>query len=156
MLSPFLVSRLDVSPIPALTRTISTDITITCSIVKKTSESSLYSITWLHEENAGNKTIVSLDRNSIVTESQVDLRQQISMRRSKGPTFELIIRQARISDKGLYTCKVGEWLQDPRGEWYLLSTVSKSTVLTITEPGEYIYFSYFRNMFTCHIQLAQK
>uniref|UniRef100_A0A3P8NUS5 Ig-like domain-containing protein n=1 Tax=Astatotilapia calliptera TaxID=8154 RepID=A0A3P8NUS5_ASTCA len=141
MLSPFLVSRLDVSPIPALTRTISTDITITCSIVKKTSESSLYSITWLHEENAGNKTIVSLDRNSIVTESQVDLRQRISMRRSKGPTFELIIRQARISDKGLYTCKVGEWLQDPRGEWYLLSTVSKSTVLTITEPGEYIYFS---------------
>uniref|UniRef100_A0AAX7TWL3 Ig-like domain-containing protein n=1 Tax=Astatotilapia calliptera TaxID=8154 RepID=A0AAX7TWL3_ASTCA len=135
MLSPFLVSRLDVSPIPALTRTISTDITITCSIVKKTSESSLYSITWLHEENAGNKTIVSLDRNSIVTESQVDLRQRISMRRSKGPTFELIIRQARISDKGLYTCKVGEWLQDPRGEWYLLSTVSKSTVLTITEPA---------------------
>uniref|UniRef100_A0AAX7VIG1 Ig-like domain-containing protein n=1 Tax=Astatotilapia calliptera TaxID=8154 RepID=A0AAX7VIG1_ASTCA len=102
------------------------------------------------------QTIVSLDRNSIVTESQVDLRQRISMRRSKGPTFELIIRQARISDKGLYTCKVGEWLQDPRGEWYLLSTVSKSTVLTITEPGEYIYFSYFRNMFTCHIQLEVK
>uniref|UniRef100_A0A3Q2W7L0 Immunoglobulin superfamily member 3-like n=1 Tax=Haplochromis burtoni TaxID=8153 RepID=A0A3Q2W7L0_HAPBU len=68
------------------------------------------------------QTIVSLDRNSIVTESQVDLRQRISMRRSKGPTFELIIWQARISDKGLYTCKVGEWLQDPRGEWYLLST----------------------------------
>uniref|UniRef100_A0A3P9AZ09 Immunoglobulin superfamily member 3 n=1 Tax=Maylandia zebra TaxID=106582 RepID=A0A3P9AZ09_9CICH len=127
-------NQLDVSPIPALTTNMNTDITITCSIVKKTSESSLYSITWLHEENAGNKTIVSLDRNSIVTESQVDLRQRISMRRSKGPTFELIIRQARISDKGLYTCKVGEWLQDPRGEWYLLSTVSKSTVLTITEP----------------------
>uniref|UniRef100_A0A3P9AYM1 Ig-like domain-containing protein n=1 Tax=Maylandia zebra TaxID=106582 RepID=A0A3P9AYM1_9CICH len=154
MLSPFLVSRLDVSPIPALTRTISTDITITCSIITKTSESSLYSITWLHEENAGNKTIVSLDRNSIVTESQVDLRQRISMRRSKGPTFELIIRQARISDKGLYTCKVGEWLQDPRGEWYLLSTVSKSTVLTITEPGEYIYFSllyYFTFKLNCSI-----
>uniref|UniRef100_A0A669BER0 Ig-like domain-containing protein n=1 Tax=Oreochromis niloticus TaxID=8128 RepID=A0A669BER0_ORENI len=107
-------------------------------------------------ENAGIKTIVSLDRNSIVMESKVDLGQRISMRRSKGPTFELTIRQARISDNGSYTCKVGEWLQDPRGEWYLLSTVSKSTVLTITEPGEYIYFSYFRNMFTCHIQLAQK
>uniref|UniRef100_A0A669CRE6 Ig-like domain-containing protein n=1 Tax=Oreochromis niloticus TaxID=8128 RepID=A0A669CRE6_ORENI len=130
------VSRLDVSPIPALTRNMNTDITITCSIVTKTSESSLYSITWLHEENAGNKTIVSLDRNSIVTESQADLGQRISMRRSKGPTFELTIRQARISDKGSYTCKVGEWLQDPRGEWYLLSTVSKSTVLTITEPEE--------------------
>lgn len=129
------VSRLDVSPIPALTRNMNTDITITCSIVTKTSESSLYSITWLHEENAGNKTIVSLDRNSIVTESQADLGQRISMRRSKGPTFELTIRQARISDKGSYTCKVGEWLQDPRGEWYLLSTVSKSTVLTITEPA---------------------
>uniref|UniRef100_A0A668SK09 Ig-like domain-containing protein n=1 Tax=Oreochromis aureus TaxID=47969 RepID=A0A668SK09_OREAU len=149
------ISRLDVSPIPALTRNMNTDITIKCSIVTKTSESSLYSITWLHEENAGNKTIVSLDRNSIVTESQTDLSQRISMRRSTGPTFELTIRQARISDKGSYTCKVGEWLQDPRGEWYLLSTVSKSTVLTITEPGEYIYFSYFRNMFTCHIQLAQ-
>uniref|UniRef100_A0A669D5Q8 Ig-like domain-containing protein n=1 Tax=Oreochromis niloticus TaxID=8128 RepID=A0A669D5Q8_ORENI len=129
------VSRLDVSPIPALTRNMNTDITITCSIVTKTSESSLYSITWLHEENAGIKTIVSLDRNSIVMESKVDLGQRISMRRSKGPTFELTIRQARISDNGSYTCKVGEWLQDPRGEWYLLSTVSKSTVLTITEPA---------------------
>uniref|UniRef100_A0A668SJF3 Ig-like domain-containing protein n=1 Tax=Oreochromis aureus TaxID=47969 RepID=A0A668SJF3_OREAU len=127
-------NQLDVSPIPALTRNMNTDITIKCSIVTKTSESSLYSITWLHEENAGNKTIVSLDRNSIVTESQTDLSQRISMRRSTGPTFELTIRQARISDKGSYTCKVGEWLQDPRGEWYLLSTVSKSTVLTITEP----------------------
>uniref|UniRef100_A0A669BVA6 Ig-like domain-containing protein n=1 Tax=Oreochromis niloticus TaxID=8128 RepID=A0A669BVA6_ORENI len=134
---------------PFSSKNMNTDITITCSIVTKTSESSLYSITWLHEENAGNKTIVSLDRNSIVTESQADLGQRISMRRSKGPTFELTIRQARISDKGSYTCKVGEWLQDPRGEWYLLSTVSKSTVLTITEPGEYIYFSYY--MFTCHI-----
>uniref|UniRef100_A0A669E3T3 Ig-like domain-containing protein n=1 Tax=Oreochromis niloticus TaxID=8128 RepID=A0A669E3T3_ORENI len=127
-------NQLDVSPIPALTRNMNTDITITCSIVTKTSESSLYSITWLHEENAGIKTIVSLDRNSIVMESKVDLGQRISMRRSKGPTFELTIRQARISDNGSYTCKVGEWLQDPRGEWYLLSTVSKSTVLTITEP----------------------
>uniref|UniRef100_A0A668SJK5 Ig-like domain-containing protein n=1 Tax=Oreochromis aureus TaxID=47969 RepID=A0A668SJK5_OREAU len=118
------VSRLDVSPIPALTRNMNTDITIKCSIVTKTSESSLYSITWLHEENAGNKTIVSLDRNSIVTESQTDLSQRISMRRSTGPTFELTIRQARISDKGSYTCKVGEWLQDPRGEWYLYITSS--------------------------------
>uniref|UniRef100_A0A669C8Y8 Ig-like domain-containing protein n=1 Tax=Oreochromis niloticus TaxID=8128 RepID=A0A669C8Y8_ORENI len=130
------VSRLDVSPIPALTRNMNTDITITCSIVTKTSESSLYSITWLHEENAGNKTIVSLDRNSIVTESQADLGQRISMRRSKGPTFELTIRQARISDKGSYTCKVGEWLQDPRGEWYLLSTVSKSTQQLTAKQGE--------------------
>lgn len=138
----FLESRLVVSPSPALTQNINTDITLRCSVERETSAASLYSVTWLHQQNAENKAIVSSDRNSLVTFGpQVERSQtRISTRRSKGPAFELTIRQATISDKGLYTCTVEEWLQDPRGEWYQLSTVSKSTMLTVTEPGEYIYF----------------
>lgn len=134
-------SSLIVSSSPELTQNINTDITMKCSITKETSASSLYSITWLLQRRTENEILVSSDRNSLVTfgprvgQSQT----RISMRRSNGPAFELTIRQAKISDKGLYICKVEEWLQDPRGKWYQLSTVSKSTMLTVTEPANNLH-----------------
>uniref|UniRef100_A0A665TZN3 Zgc:91849 n=1 Tax=Echeneis naucrates TaxID=173247 RepID=A0A665TZN3_ECHNA len=53
----------------------------------------------------------------------------------EGPSFELTIQQAQISDTGLYTCEVAEWLQDPRGEWYELSPVSKGTQELLRAPA---------------------
>lgn len=57
--------------------------------------------------------------------------------RSKGPTFQLFIRHARISDAGSYTCDVVEWLQAPQNHWYPLPPLSRTIVLTLTEPGAF-------------------
>ncbi|XP_067459813.1 immunoglobulin superfamily member 2-like isoform X2 [Thunnus thynnus] len=130
------VSKLVLTSTPLLTRNINTDIEIKFSITSAYSASSRYAVTWVLQQKAKNTSLVSSDRDSLVTFGpQVD-RQRISMRRTEGPSFELTIRQTRISDSGSYVCEVVEWLQDPRGEWYKLSQVSKSTELTLIEPGD--------------------
>ncbi|XP_023155359.2 immunoglobulin superfamily member 3-like [Amphiprion ocellaris] len=131
-------SKLDLSSSPTLTGNINTDIEIKCSVVTESSASSRYSVTWLLQQEAENKTIVSSDRNALVTFGptvELSHRQRISMRRSNGPSFEINIRQAGISDKGSYICEVVEWLQDPHGDWYQISKVSRTTKLTVTEPA---------------------
>ncbi|KAM6978417.1 immunoglobulin superfamily member 3-like [Tautogolabrus adspersus] len=131
------VSSLVLTSSPALTTYIDHDIEIKCSITSEPSASSRYSVTWLHEQEAERKIIVSSDQDAKVTFGpQIDpsQRQRISVKRTKGPSFELSIRQAWISDNGVYLCEVAEWLQDPRGEWYQLSSVSRTTNLTVTEP----------------------
>ncbi|TDH06820.1 hypothetical protein EPR50_G00117340 [Perca flavescens] len=130
-------SKLRLTTTPALTGNINTDIDMNCSIISDSSASSRYAITWLLQQQAENKTIVSSDQDALVTfgpQVQQSDRQRISMRRTKGPSFEFSIRQARVSDYGLYICEVVEWLQDPHGDWYQLSPVSKTTELTVIEP----------------------
>nr|XP_046260656.1 immunoglobulin superfamily member 3-like [Scatophagus argus] len=131
------VSKLILTSTPVLTSNANADIEIKCSVISEPSASSRYAVTWLLQQEAVKKTIVSSDHDALVTfGDQVELshRQRISMKRVKGPSFELTIRQVRLSDKGLYICEVVEWLQDPRGDWYHLSPVSKTTNITVTEP----------------------
>lgn len=140
----FLASKLILTSPTTLTRDVNTDIEIKCSVISEPFASSQYAVTWLHQQWAENKTIVSSDRDALVTfGTQVELsnRQRISMRRTKGPSFELTIRQAQISDNGLYICEVVEWLKDPHGDWYQFSPVSRATTLTVIEPGKFIYLS---------------
>lgn len=134
-----LVSKLDLTSAPALTSNINTDLEIKCSVISTTSASSRYAVTWLLQQQAEKQIIVSSDRDALLAFGpQVELshRQRISMKRTKGPSFELSIRQAQISDGGSYTCEVVEWLQDPRGDWYELSPVSRTTNVTVLEPGK--------------------
>ncbi|XP_022059441.2 immunoglobulin superfamily member 3-like [Acanthochromis polyacanthus] len=131
-------SKLRLSSNHTLTGNINTDIEIKCSVVTESSSSSRYSVTWLFQQEAENKTIVSSNRDGLITFGptvELSQRQRISTRRSIGPSFEMNIRQARISDKGSYICEVGEWLQDPHGDWYQISDVSIITKLTVTEPA---------------------
>uniref|UniRef100_A0A8C4INX2 Ig-like domain-containing protein n=1 Tax=Dicentrarchus labrax TaxID=13489 RepID=A0A8C4INX2_DICLA len=99
------------------------------------SASSRYAVTWHLQQKAENKTIISSNRDALITFEHVEpsQRQRINMKRSEGPSFELNIGQAQMSDRGTYICEVVEWLQDPRGDWIQLSTVSKSTTLTVID-----------------------
>ncbi|XP_034069369.1 immunoglobulin superfamily, member 3-like [Gymnodraco acuticeps] len=130
-------SKLDLTPTPALTRNINTDIKIKCSVNSKPSAPTHYAVTWLLQQQAESTMIMKSDRDALVTfgpNVQPSHSQRISMKRTQGPSFELNIRQARISDNGSYVCEVVEWLQDPHGDWYQLSPVSKTTELTVIEP----------------------
>ncbi|XP_033965582.1 immunoglobulin superfamily member 3-like [Pseudochaenichthys georgianus] len=131
-------SKLDLTPTPALTRNINTDIKIKCSVNSKPSAPTHYAVTWLLQQQAESTMIMKSDRDALVTfgpNVQPRHSQRISMKRTQGPSFELNIRQARISDNGSYVCEVVEWLQDPHGDWYQLSPVSKTTELTVIEPA---------------------
>lgn len=125
----------------AMSVNVNTGIEMKCSVVSKTSASSRYSVTWLLQQQGEKKTIVSSDQDALVTFDPKIVqshRERIGMRRTKGPSFELSIQQVGISDKGSYTCEVVEWLQDPHGGWYQLSPVSKTTKLTVSQPGKFV------------------
>uniref|UniRef100_A0A3Q3X629 Ig-like domain-containing protein n=1 Tax=Mola mola TaxID=94237 RepID=A0A3Q3X629_MOLML len=123
------VSKLLLTSTSARTSNINTDIEITCSVALSSSASSCYAVTWLLRQPGENKTIISSDRDALLTYgSQLELsyKQRIGMKRTVGPTFVLGIRQAQISDKGSYICEVVEWLQDPQRDWYQLSSASRT------------------------------
>uniref|UniRef100_A0A3Q3XIW3 Ig-like domain-containing protein n=1 Tax=Mola mola TaxID=94237 RepID=A0A3Q3XIW3_MOLML len=133
------VSKLLLTSTSARTSNINTDIEITCSVALSSSASSCYAVTWLLRQPGENKTIISSDRDALLTYgSQLELsyKQRIGMKRTVGPTFVLGIRQAQISDKGSYICEVVEWLQDPQRDWYQLSSASRTIELTLIEPGK--------------------
>lgn len=112
-----------------------------CSVISGSFALARYAVVWLHQEQAHNKTILISSQDALVTfgtEVKLSDQQRISMKRTQGPSFELTIRQVRVSDRGSYKCEVVEWLQDPRGEWYHLSPVSTTTQLNVTETGKFV------------------
>lgn len=133
-------SKLVISSSPAIQQSINADIQIHCKVTIRTSAFSLFAVTWELQQKDGNKTILSSDRDALITfgpKIEESHRTRISMRRTGGPIFELTIRQARVSDSGLYVCKVEEYLQDPYGEWYSLKsgkTKSSTTAVNVAEP----------------------
>lgn len=119
---------------------ISADINLKCSVATAFSASSGYEVTWKFQPQEENKVIVNSNKDGIVTfGNEVDekLRQRITTRRFKGPSFELTIHQAEVSDEGSYICEVVEWLQAPDGLWLQLSTANTTTVVTVIEPGKF-------------------
>lgn len=134
------MSKLALTSPANLKASISTDIELKCSVAKKSSASSRYAVTWKFQQQAENKVIVSSDKDAVVTfgpQLDLRLRQRISTRNSQGPSFALLIRQAEVSENGSYTCEVAEWLQDPNGVWYQLSSTNRTTLVTLIEPGKY-------------------
>ncbi|XP_061578884.1 immunoglobulin superfamily member 3-like [Cololabis saira] len=140
---PLLASKLQLSSPPTMTQSINADVQINCSVVSKSSASSLFAVTWLLNRGAANETIVSTDRNGFMTSgpqtgpsSGPSSGQRVSVRRTDGPAFLLTIQRARTSDAGSYVCRVVEWLPDPRGDWFSLPTGSTTTTqLAVTEPA---------------------
>ncbi|XP_014845958.1 PREDICTED: immunoglobulin superfamily member 3-like isoform X1 [Poecilia mexicana] len=130
-------SKLAISSNHIIVQRINTDIQIDCKVTSRTSEISLYAVTWELQQDAGNRTILTSDLNGIITfgkQIKESDMKRISMKHTDGPTFELTIQQVRILDKGIYMCKVEEYQQDPWGEWYLLSKKNSTTNVNVIEP----------------------
>ncbi|XP_017278106.1 immunoglobulin superfamily member 3 [Kryptolebias marmoratus] len=130
-------NKLALSFSPKILQSVNTDIQMNCKVSSSSSPSSLYAVTWLYLQGSVNKTILSSDQYAVVTfgdRVEQNDKQRISMKRKMGLIFELTIRQARLTDRGLYQCKVEEWLQGPRGDWYSLPAKFAQTNLNITEP----------------------
>ncbi|XP_077472958.1 immunoglobulin superfamily member 3-like [Stigmatopora argus] len=130
------VSDLILTPTPDLTGNINGDISIQCSVVSSRSGSSHFAVTWFLQQETQNVTILKWDRDSSVTK---DNGQRFSMQQTKGPNFQLTIRDSQTSDGGFYVCEVVEWLKDPHGEWYPLQAVAGRIQLTLIQPGDSLH-----------------
>lgn len=137
-----LESKLHLTSTPSVKKKIDTDVELRCSVIRSSSESSRYAVTWYFGQGAERKKIMSSDQEAKVTfgtEIEQSQRQRISMKRNLDQTFELSIRQLWTSDSGLYTCTVIEWLQDPRGDWNPLPEASTTTNLTVINLGKVMH-----------------
>ncbi|XP_023659782.1 immunoglobulin superfamily, member 3-like [Paramormyrops kingsleyae] len=107
------------------------DVLMECRILKSTVNSSRFSVSWLvQREGKGHHTLLSMDHDSVTSGIQGEKR--FSLMRSEAQLYTLMIRQAKPSDNGLHYCQVEEWLQDPHGVWYTLSSQSASVELIVT------------------------
>ncbi|XP_055086388.1 immunoglobulin superfamily member 3-like [Periophthalmus magnuspinnatus] len=142
------VSDLTLTSTPSIKANINADVELKCSVSSNNPVLSRYAVTWLLLDiintTGGHKMIVNSDQDAIVTfgpDVEVNQRQRLSVSRAKGPEFVLSIRNTRSSDKGVYSCEVVQWQQDPSGEWHQLPPVSKSTQLTVTEPASDLHLN---------------
>ncbi|XP_003199212.4 immunoglobulin superfamily member 2 isoform X1 [Danio rerio] len=114
--------------------TANTDAKIECSILKKTTNSSRFTITWM----IGSQMLLNMDLDAVVKygpAAGVEMDQRIRMTVRQKHTFQLTVHQARTTDSGQYLCEVEEWLQDPLGDWYSLKKLSASTELIVKEKA---------------------
>nr|XP_009302673.1 immunoglobulin superfamily member 2-like isoform X2 [Danio rerio] len=114
--------------------TANTDAKIECSILKKTTNSSRFTFTWM----IGSQMLLNMDLDAVVKygpAAGVEMDQRIRMTVRQKHTFQLTVHQARTTDSGQYLCEVEEWLQDPLGEWYSLKKLSASTELAVKEKA---------------------
>jgi len=129
-----------VSSTASISSNVNADVTIECTVSPTTPGSSRLAMTW---RKGTNRTILISGRDGVVTSPGVVAmagdERRISMRRTKRPSFELTIRQARVEDSGSYSCVVVEWLQDPDGNWFDLPPVQTTTELHVTEAGQLLY-----------------
>lgn len=136
---PLLERTIQLTSTPNFNAFINNDVELKCTVVSEPSPVSRYAVTWRLQENGNNEILVTSDRDALVTYGPMvvpSYRQRISVKRTKGPSFELKLHQVQMSDNGSYVCDVEEWLQDPHGDWYKLQPKSKTIQISVTEPGK--------------------
>ncbi|XP_048834980.1 immunoglobulin superfamily member 3-like isoform X2 [Brienomyrus brachyistius] len=112
------------------------DVLMECRILKSTVNSSRFAVSWLVQREGEKQRILSMDQDTVTSGIQGEKR--FSLMRSEAQLYTLMVRQAKPSDSGRHYCQVTEWLQDPQGVWYALSSQSASAELNVTlQPSEF-------------------
>ncbi|XP_036400622.1 immunoglobulin superfamily member 3-like [Megalops cyprinoides] len=131
-------SRLSVSisPPSPVERAAGTDLRVDCAVLTATSNSSRFAVSWLfHPEGEKNRTLLSVDRDSVLGPSAGD---KYSLRRLGVRSYQLLLQRAETGDSGRYICRVEEWLQDSHGEWYSLPSQSAAMELIISSESSHV------------------
>ncbi|KAK2905332.1 hypothetical protein Q8A67_007131 [Cirrhinus molitorella] len=120
------------SPTPLLETTVNTDAKFECSVMRTTTNTSRFTITWMIES----QMLLAMNLDAVIKfgpAAGLEMDKRIQMEIRQKQTFQLTIHQVRTSDSGRYHCEVEEWLQDPLGDWYSLKNMSVSTELVVKE-----------------------
>ncbi|XP_029113917.1 immunoglobulin superfamily member 3-like isoform X1 [Scleropages formosus] len=117
-------------PQPLLEHDANSDVRMECRILKATSNSSRFAVTWqLQRPGEKNQTVVSMDHDSVL--SDPGEAERYSLRRHDAQLFELLVPRVETRDSGQYHCLVEEWLQNSHGVWYSLPAKSDALELVV-------------------------
>ncbi|XP_026126688.1 immunoglobulin superfamily member 2-like [Carassius auratus] len=99
------------SPTSRLETTVDTDAKLECSVMKTTTITSRFTVTWMF----GSQVLLTMDLDAVVKfgpAAGLEMDQRIRLEIRQKQNFQMTIQQVRTSDSGQYHCEVEEWLQD--------------------------------------------
>uniref|UniRef100_A0A8D0CES9 Ig-like domain-containing protein n=1 Tax=Scleropages formosus TaxID=113540 RepID=A0A8D0CES9_SCLFO len=98
--------------------------TVDCQIVSRSSDKSVFEVTWWRHEEASEKgspyPIFKMHRN-FTLQKMGHTKPGLFFNRPRNDTFSLMVTNAKLSDGGQYYCWVEEWHLTPRNTWRKLA-----------------------------------
>ncbi|KAG9470508.1 hypothetical protein GDO78_017579 [Eleutherodactylus coqui] len=120
--------------------------TVTCQVMNRTLPQSRLSLEWLvwRAGEPERRTVARLSPDGIALQPSEDedrggleLPSRFHLWQPSPGLHTLTLHQAEVQDSGAYSCRVQEWLQDPRGQWYKQADErSAATYVSVRRPGE--------------------
>ncbi|NP_001153138.1 immunoglobulin superfamily member 3 precursor [Danio rerio] len=118
-----------------------------CSILSQSSKDSRFSVSWYvyrlgQEEEDEKECVFSIGHDAVFGNGNCSPTEEpgpnsrLQFERTTSDLYSLTIQKARARDAGNYYCHVGEWLLNPRNEWYQLAT--KNSGITIVNVMEQV------------------
>ncbi|KAG9470509.1 hypothetical protein GDO78_017580 [Eleutherodactylus coqui] len=111
------------------------NLTLPCNVVSTSVFDATFAITWWKVQTPGHQLLFNASRlGQFVYPSEEGNRLQYE--RTSELMFQLRILPTRLSDTGIYYCRIQEWLRTPRGVWYQLGQQSGGNMsVTIQAAG---------------------
>ncbi|KAH0624924.1 hypothetical protein JD844_032853 [Phrynosoma platyrhinos] len=119
-----------------------------CNILSLSSRESRFAVTWFNvkkkerDGQAGRKdgdereTLLKVGQDTIFSREANPWEGRLRFQRLSPTLYRLTVLQAGAVDTGNYSCRVEEWLPDPRGMWYKLAEEdSGSTAVYVQDTG---------------------
>ncbi|KAM9321597.1 immunoglobulin superfamily member 3 [Gastrophryne carolinensis] len=95
-----------------------------CAVASRSDPASQLGVSWTFHSSARSaqpETILSTDRAGVWRPLNPRWEGRLHQLQLSPTVFKLRLPQAAPGDSGNYTCAVQEWMQTPRGDWYLLA-----------------------------------
>ncbi|XP_044857953.1 immunoglobulin superfamily member 3 isoform X2 [Mauremys mutica] len=113
-----------------------------CSILSRSSQESRFAVTWYNlrmkegggrvsrgtEEEEEREALLSVGPDAVFGQEAGRFEGRLRFQRLSSVLYRLTVLQAGAADAGNYSCRVEEWLPDPKGVWYRLAEEESGTV----------------------------
>ncbi|XP_074854090.1 immunoglobulin superfamily member 3 isoform X2 [Carettochelys insculpta] len=113
-----------------------------CSILSRSSHESHFAVTWYNlrlkdggglvsrgpEEEEEREALLSVGPDAVFGPEAGRFEGRLRFQRLSSMLYRLTVLQAGTADAGNYSCRVEEWLPDPKGVWYRLAEEESGTV----------------------------
>uniref|UniRef100_A0A452GIF8 Ig-like domain-containing protein n=1 Tax=Gopherus agassizii TaxID=38772 RepID=A0A452GIF8_9SAUR len=113
-----------------------------CSILSRSSQESRFTVTWYNqrmkegggrvshgmEEEEEREALLSVGLDAVFGQEAGRFEGRLRFQRLSSVLYRLTVLQAGAADAGNYSCRVEEWLPDPKRVWYRLAEEESGTI----------------------------
>lgn len=103
-----------------------------CEVSSSRAQHTHFSITWYREESDSTQPLISLSKLSVVSTGPSfqdrHLAGQLRLEKVSPVWYQLTMPSLQPTDQAKYHCQATEWIQDPDGTWYPLTTTRSQAI----------------------------